>query len=249
MTDGGVLQILRAPRARRAAVLLGAAALVLAACGTSGGGDSQGASPDDAVTSTTAAAEPAGSQMVRCEDLDPLAWTASPTDADLPFQIGAGEAPGLGGSTSGPPDSAAVYKTADEFLAQSNVPDPAARKQVMDAAGYAGGIEADWTQDPSYKVQSLTFADPAGAAAYVEARLPSMCGQGGTQGGVTILDDGDGITWTDPLGATHGEFIFGGSQVSLTSCGGCDPVSLDQMQAWHDAFVEAYATGPAAPIS
>jgi hypothetical protein len=97
-------------------------------------------------------------------------------------------------------------------------------------------------------MQALTFADAASAASYIEARLPSICGQGGTQEGVTILADGDGITWADPLGATHGEFILGGSQVSLTSCGGCDPVSLDQMQAWHDAVVEAYATGPAAPI-
>ena len=242
-----------------------ASALVLAACGTSDG-TTRSAPPTTAdltaeATTTaptteadptqpdTTAPEASRRDLVSCAALDPGSWSAAPTEADLPFEIAAGKAPGLAGGPSGAPASPGVYKTADEFLAQSNVPDPVERKRVMDEAGYRGGVEAEWSGDPTYTMQVLRFADAPSAARYVMARLPSLCGHGGTQDGVTMLRDGDGIMWTDPLGATHGEFIFGGSQVSLTSCGGCAPVSLDELQAWHDEFVAAYAAGPPAPIS
>lgn len=223
-------------------------------CGTSAGTDgTAGPAGTGSGDGTTAPAGGAGSaalgDVVACQDLAPVGWSAAPTDADLPFQIAARKAPGLGGDPSGPATASSVYKTADEFLAQSNIPDPETRKRVMDQAGYLGGVEAEWTGGNGYTIQALSFADARSAADYVAARLSSICGQGGTQNGVTMLGDEDGITWTDPLGATHGEFILGGSQVSLTSCGGCEPVSLEEMQAWHDAFVDAYATGPAVPIT
>lgn len=256
MDHGGALARRRRPARRwRAPAVALLAATALSACAGDGGGR---ATDDDAAKAATpevsgAAADPSpGSSeraIVECAELDPPRWRAIPTDADLPFEIVAGRAPGLGGGPAGQPDVAGVYRTPDEFLLQSNVADQAERKEVMKASGYRGGAEGSWTTGEGFQVQALTFADAPAAARYVEARVPSICGQGGTQEGVTLLDDGDGIMWIDPLDATHAEFIFGGSQVSLTSCGECRSVTLDDMQAWHDAFVEAYRTGPAAPIS
>lgn len=259
MNSGGTPRSLsRARRPLRAVLLLAAVATCLSACSAGGSDGSSGADPSPTLVApdgSTPAPEggdaapqaPMEGKTVACSDLDPSAWSAAPTEIDLPTKIGAGEAPVLG--VTAPPDQAVLFPTPDDFLAQSNVDDPIVRKAIMEESGYRGGIKAEWASNNGFTMQVLNFADAPAAARYVEARLPGVCAQGGTQAGVTMLNDGDGITWTDPLGATHGEFIFGGSQVSFTTCGGCEAVSLGSMQAWHDAFLEAYASGPATPIS
>lgn len=249
------------PTRRRRPIVRAMASLVavvaLASCSATSGqketaekATTTGAATSEETTTSQAGAGSPQPDAVGCETVDPAAWKVAPTGDDLATMVGAGRfpAPYQPTAEAGEPTTGDLFPTPDDFLAQSNVQDTARRKQVMEAAGFRGGIKAHWDSETAYEVQILDFADASGAADYFAERLPNLCMNGGTQAGVVPLEGG-GITWTDPLGATHGEFIMGGSQVSLTLCS-CDGAgTVDTVLAWHQAWTEQFASGPAAPIT
>ena len=224
-------------RTRRRAAMALVVVLALGGCSLGGASDGTAGNADDR-TSGGSSTGP-----IPCSEVDPTSWTAFQTDADLVSIVGAGEAPHPleAGATTGPPTIATLYPMAEDFLAQSNVPDPAARLEVMEAAGFSAGIETEYAGERPSKIQVLDFRDSAAVADYLVARIPNICAQGGART-VTVLADGDGISWVDPLGATHGEFILGSKQVSLILCECGDARALATMQTWHDAWIEGYSS-------
>ena len=223
---------------RRAAAAGMAAVLALGGCttGTSSGSGS-------GATGSSGGATDRASGPVACDQVDPQTWSPFQTARDLVAVATSGEAPHplQPGSTVGPPTITDPYPTAEAFLAQSNVPDPDARLQVMEDAGYQDGVETEYAGVRPFKVQVLDFRDSGAVADYLTARLPNICARGGARA-VTVFEDGDGISWIDPLGATHGEFILGSKQVSLILCECDDPDALATMAAWHDAWIEGYGS-------
>jgi hypothetical protein len=237
-----------------AAIVLVAVVAAFLTLGSDGGSPthaSSGASPaltdpstgeaDPSATTADAGGAATGATFA-CSEVDPASWSPAQTSADLAEEVRLGSAPGPDGKPLGRADLGDEYPTPDVFLAESNVPDVDARRQVMEAAGYHDGLEYHWDDATApHEVQVLAFRDDEAAKTYMEARLPNVCSLRGTDA-MTPLGD-EGFAFIDGMGAIHGEFILGGNQVSLVFCGCSTGVGVDDMVAWYQHWIEGYSSG------
>ncbi|HRW36141.1 MAG: hypothetical protein KDB04_16720 [Acidimicrobiales bacterium] len=177
-----------------------------------------------------------------CTSIDPGAWRPATTATDLVAAVRDGAVPGPDATADdiGPPARRSEYPTAADFLIQSDVSDPAARAEAMEAAGYTGGIEDEYDGAVPTSVQVLAFRDAPSAASYVAARLPDLCRLRGTEVRQRLGDDG--FAFVDGVGTVHGEFLLGGNQVSLVLCGCAPDDGIAMVAAWYEAWVARYGT-------
>lgn len=234
------------------AVLVGALlAAVAAGCST---GDDKGSdratfgASDDGATSPSAPSGKAGGSastqsladlaieppptipMSGCTGIDPGTWDVRPATKDLGAAVASGDIPRFDGKpgTEGKPDDLQVFRTADDFLDQSNVADKPGRRAVMEHEGFHGGVEARFDDPVVHEVQVLRFRDTAGAVRYVRAHLPALC--------ETLTEvhplRGGGVGYVDGNGVPGALFILGDAEVRLNLCGCGDDLPLGNVLTW-----------------
>jgi hypothetical protein len=141
-----------------------------------------------------------------------------------------------------PPSVIWEYPSPEDFLAQSNVVDQAARLAAMTSLGYSGGVEAqfDIPPDIAYDAQALRFADAERAAAYFDVHMEILCD---FTSSASLLSDDGWIAYENPAGGAHGIFVFGASEVSLTICECVPGDRLQMIRDWYQRWVEELGGG------
>jgi len=227
--------------------MLALAALVASCSASSGSGGALVASSSSS-SGPTAEGSSGTDGVAACEAIRTGPWTAVPSSADLVDLARTAKLPRIPVADIPAPVVTMDddFTTIESYLAPSNVPDKAARAQVMADAGYRGGTDVTYLQDPQeHGAKVQRFRDAAGALAYLRAHLTNVCPRAVT---TVELPDHAGLVYRDPVDAVRAIFVLGDSEVDLLVCGCIPGDQVAIATAWYQRLAHELGSGPAKEI-
>lgn len=224
-----------------------AMAMLVSACGVEKPYETLDGKKVGATSSTVPVSTPA---TIGCAKVKPFGWKVTPTKQQVIDVVRADKVPAVSGTTAAPGarTDQRFFATVDDYLTYAKLTDDAARRTVMESAGFRIGVYAQFLKAPKpYEVQSLVFRDAGAAVAYTAQRISTICPTAGAT--LIRLSPSNGIAYQGPDGRATAEFVLGDEAVSLTLGAPVQGNKMIALQRWYQAWVDAIGSGPAKPVT
>lgn len=186
---------------------------------------------------------------IDCGTVLPAEWLVAPTDTSAVDLVRNDQVPPVPGTDAATGNATASLElgSIDGVLAEMRAGNDLEERAALELAGFETGITTGFgTAEIPHRVRALRFRDTKGALQYANHQRTSICGLSG--GSVVPLGD-EGVIFPDGNGGLAAVFVIGREQVTLILPEGTEGDVTGLLIDWHQAWLDAIATGPPAPVS
>lgn len=189
---------------------------------------------------------------IDCGTVLPEQWLVAPTDTSAVDLVRSDQVPPVPGTdaTTGNATASLELGSIDAVLAEMRAGNDLEERAALEIAGFETGITTGFgTAEIPHRVRALRFRDTKGALQYANHQRTRICGLSG--GSVVPLGDqgNEGVIYPDGTGGLATVFTIGREQVTLILPEGTEGDVTGLLIDWHQAWLDAIATGPPAPVS
>jgi hypothetical protein len=200
---------------------------------------------DEAPSTTVAPSR----DRIDCGTVLPMEWLVAPTDTSAVDLVRNDQVPPIPGTEAATGNITASLElgSIDGVLAEMRAGNDLDERAALELAGFETGITTGFgTAEIPHRVRVLRFREAKGALQYANHQRTRICGLAGTT--VVPLDD-QGVIYPDGNGGLAAVFTIGREQVTLILPQGTEGDMTGILLDWHQAWLDAIATGPPAPVS
>lgn len=186
---------------------------------------------------------------VDCGTVLPAEWLVAPTDTSAVDLVRNDQVPPVPGTDAATGNATASLDlgSIDGVLAEMRAGNDLEERAALELAGFETGITTGFgTAEIPHRVRALRFRDTKGALEYTNYQRVRICGLSGSS--VVPLGD-EGVVYPDGTGGLAAVFVIGREQVTLILPEGTEGDVTGLLIDWHQAWLDAIATGPPAPVS